>query len=335
MPPFGNHKYSSGHGCFPVGLVVTLQLTGGTNTSDTYWQYQLRQFIIKELPIPFGEVTGNEDDSKSVSATDVFFLPATLERGLESRAKRSSEDETGARTDFMVFVQGSEEEKVLGVPVNTVLCGLNNTCQGIIKQGLGGDNMFSVCVAAEKQLEAKRVTSCLPQEAADLPLKDQTHSTLSSLYYVIAGIGGLLLVVILAGLLLCRRKTLNDRERKLIVKRRQLKANSETYTDIMYRHHQRHSEGAMNPIFGTGPEDADVPVVMLDNPIYKDPAKPKRKRSGQATGFDNPMYTTFKLEDDEEGGQQDSGEKNGGFSNPLFAKASEVSGESVPGAGII
>ena len=72
------------------------------------------------------------------------------------------------------------------------------------------DFYYKLCRATANEVDRLGIPSCVVKEPKeDAFLKNQKHSTSKRLYYVIGGIGGLLLIVIITGLILCRRNTLS------------------------------------------------------------------------------------------------------------------------------
>ena len=180
------------------------------------------------------------------------------------------------------------------------------------------------------------------RENEDSHLTDNKHFMNKRLYYVIGATGGLLFVVLAVSLLLCRRNSLRAKERRLIRSQRfRDNTDDETYTDAMYRHHMANQEmenaGAINPIFGTNEEGANV--TTLDNPIYQEPDQkygtPHVKRSESTTGFENSVYSRFRVGKEEEEGGEEEEDKDDfkeefqekdptGFANPMFSLYRQV-----------
>ena len=308
--------------CVSTDVVISLQFPESDNVSSQQWQHQFEDFLTG-LTLPMTEITGDEYDSTIVNVKDVYITNSSSEH--ESKAKRSVEGETSL--DFVVLVYSDEKNKYLGVPEKPVLCGINNTCLGNgYVSGEPHDFYYKLCKTTAEKVEYRGIPSCVPQEAKEAPLKNQRHSPRIRLYYVIGGIGGLLLIVIITGLIFCRRNSLSERKRKLMRQER-FRENSESYAENMQRHHlaKEGEAGSFNPIYGNKEEEVAPKINMLDNPIYQEPDKPKQRRSESATGFDNPLYSNFKP-DTQNGQDQDEANAAGpsGFANPMFTKYRQV-----------
>ena len=327
VPP--NVKKYNAIQCISSDAVVVLDFPEGEDTSSPHWQYKLEQFIT-QFTFPMTEVTKDEYDSSSVNVEDVFIISPSLKH--TAKAKRSASEDNPSAVEFVVIVKS--DSKLVGVPVKAVLCGINNTCvnREYMTSGSPDDFYYRLCNSTSHRIEFMGISNCVPEEAKDMPLKNQLHSTSITrmrTYYVIAGSGGLLLIVIVLGLLLCRRNRLSEKQRKLIMQNRYRENDDETYRDIMYRHQMAKQEmeqpmGAFNPIYGTTEEEADRDVSMHDNPIYQEPGERKRvKRSESTTGFENPMYTSFKPEKLQQGEKEEE-LKAVGFANPMFTSYREV-----------
>ena len=334
IPP-NVEKYNSVQ-CLSPDYVVSLSFPEGENTSSPQWQNQL-ELVISGLTFPMTEVTNDEYDSTSVNVEDVFIIRPSLEHA--SKARRSAPEESPS-VDFIVIVKS--DTKLVGVPVKTVLCGINNTCvTNSYTPGSAEDFNNKLCKSTADRIEYLGILNCVAREAKDLPQKNQRHSSNMRLYYVTGGIGGLLLMVIVIGLLLCRRNTLSQKERRIIKQERFRHNDDETYTDIMYRHHMAKQEvenaGAFNPIYGNAEQEVGTQVTMLDNPIYQEPEghRPVR-RSESTTGFENPMYSSFKREkqdDESEVEEKDKVAKATGFANPMFTSYRQVRNEVLTAKG--
>ena len=312
--------------CISSDAVVVLYFPEGEDASSPQWQYQLEQ-IIEGLTFPMTEVTKDEYDSSWVNVEDVFIISPSLTH--TAKAKRSTSEDNPSVVEFVVIVKS--DTKLVGVPVKAVLCSINNTCVNnkYITSGSPGDFNYRLCKSTAHRIEFLGISNCVPVEANDMPLKNQRHSTSMLTYYVIAGTGGLLLIVVLLGLLLCRRNRLSEKQRRFIKQERYRENDDETYTDIMYRHQMAKQEaeqpmGAFNPIYGTTEEEANRDVTMHDNPIYQEPNERKRvQRSESTTGFENPMYTSFKPDKLEQRKEEEE-LKAVGFANPMFTSYREV-----------
>lgn len=330
--PSNIEKYNSTQ-CIPNDLVVSLEFPEGENISSPQWQYRFEEWILGLNPLPLGEITDDEYDSTIVDVKDVFIVSPSLEH--ESKAKRSAEDEKSSSVDFIVLVYSDEKNKFFGVPQDIVLCGINNTCiaNGFTSDKVPADFNYKLCKSTANKVDYLGIPSCVVKEPKDALLKNQKHSTSMRLYYVIGGIGGLLLIVIITGLLLCRRNTLSEKQRKSITQDRH-RESDDSYADTMYRHHMANQQlanesGALNPIYGNAEEEVGPQIHMLDNPLYLEPEteKPTVKRSESARGFDNPMYrASFNPENQEigEGKDEEEAAKSTGFANPMFTSYREV-----------
>lgn len=324
VPP-NVQKYDSVQ-CISRDNVVSLDFPEGESTSSPRWQYKFEQFIYG-LTFLMNEITNDEYDSDRVNVEDVYIISPTLKQA--TRAKRSA-TEGSPSLDFVVIVKS--ENKLLGVPKKTVLCGINNTCvsDGYTTTMSPGEFTYRLCKSTGHKVESIGISNCQFQDAKDMPLTNQRHISSLTLYYVIGGIGALLLLVIVIGLLLCRRNTLNEKERKHMRRERYRENDDETYTDIMYRHHmakqELENEGACNPIYGTTEEEASGEITMLDNPIYQEPETGHRpvKRSESTTGFENPMYASFKPGKQDSEREVEEEVKATGFANPMFTSYRQV-----------
>ena len=334
IPPTVNHSSTL---CISVDTVVSLAFPEEENISSSYWQYSFEKFI-KTIHFPRHVETSDEEDLTS-SSEDVYIINPSLK---PHTAKVDGCATVESSTlDFIVLLKSGS--KLAGLRVTDVLCGINNTCSagGYIASETAV--LSSVCKSTASKLEYKRISNCHdeelvdPGEPNDLFLKGQRRFTKTRLYYMIGGIGAVLLLVILTGLLLCRRNSLNEKKRKWIIQasERQGRNDDETYTDIMYRHHMAHedqAQGQFNPLYGTKEEEVNTltQVNMTDNPIYQKPEGAATvKRSDSTIGFENPMYGTLKrggTNEDEKTEEDEEEEevKACGFANPLFISYREV-----------
>ena len=324
-------KYNSTQ-CISSDSVVSLEFPEDENIASPHWQYTFEQWL-SGIMFPLREITNDEYDNNRVNVEDVFVIKPSLEHA--SKAKRSSTEENPHTLEFVVLVYSDEQKKHLGVPKETVLCGMNNTCLAYryATTEIPADFHYRLCKVTAATVEYLRIQTCTATEPKDMPLKGQRHSTRMNLYYVTAGIGGILLIVLFTGLILCRRNTLIARERRSM-KQQRYRENEDTYTDNMHRHHmanqQMEVEGSMNPIYGTTEEEVPAQIHMSDNPVYQAPDEVRVKRSESTRGFENPMYASFKPvnQDDKEILPEDkAGEASTsvGFSNPMFASYRQVS----------
>ena len=89
-------------------------------------------------------------------------------------------------------------------------------------------------------------------------MADRRHKPLSRMYYLIAGVGGVLLLVIIVGVALCRRNTVNAKKRLAMLHAPLSNQDQdELHTDVMMRHQlANEQEGKMNPLYGA--EEHDV-----------------------------------------------------------------------------
>ena len=333
--PSNIRKYNSTQ-CVPNDFVISLEFPKGENISSPYWQYRLEDWILGIDKLPLGQITDDEYDSTMVSADDVYIVSPSMEH--EARAKRGAEEERSSKVDFIVFVYSDEKSKFLAVPPDLVLCGMNNTCiaNGLTSDASPPDFYYKLCRATANKVDSLGIPSCVvkePQE--DAFLKNQKHSTSKRLYYVIGGIGGLLLIVIITGLILCRRNTLSEKQRKCITHERN-RESDDSYTDTMYRHRRANQQleddvGALNPIYGNAEEEVVPQLHMMDNPLYLEPeaGKPTVKRSESARGFDNPMYRNSITPENQQVGEvkdkEEGAAKSTGCANPMFTSYREVS----------
>lgn len=314
--------------------MISLEFPKGENISSPYWQYRLEDWILGIDKLPLGQITDDEYDSTMVSADDVYIVSPSMEH--EARAKRGAEEERSSKVDFIVFVYSDEKSKFLAVPPDLVLCGMNNTCiaNGLTSDASPPDFYYKLCRATANKVDSLGIPSCVvkePQE--DAFLKNQKHSTSKRLYYVIGGIGGLLLIVIITGLILCRRNTLSEKQRKCITHERN-RESDDSYTDTMYRHRRANQQleddvGALNPIYGNAEEEVVPQLHMMDNPLYLEPeaGKPTVKRSESARGFDNPMYRNSITPENQQVGEvkdkEEGAAKSTGCANPMFTSYRE------------
>lgn len=282
--------------------------------------------------------TSDEEDLTS-SFEDVYIINPSLK---PHTAKVDGCATVGSSTlDFIVIMKSGS--KLVGLRVKDVLCGINNTCSAEGYIASEAAVLSPLCKSTASKLEYKRISNCHadepgePGEPNDLFSKGQRHFTKARLYYVIGGIGAVLLLVILTGLLLGRRNSLSEKKRKLIIQARERhrRDDDETYADIMYRHHMAHedqADGQFDPLYGTTEEEVDrqTQVNMIDNPIYQKPERHATvKRSDSTMGFENPMYGTLKLgrtneEEEEKKEEVEEEDKAIGFANPLFTCYREV-----------
>ena len=328
--PSNLEKYNSTQ-CVSNDMVVSLQFPEGENITSPQWQYRFEEFF-RGITLPLSEITNDEYDDTSVNVNDVYIVSPSLEH--ESKAKRSTRDET--TVDFIVLVYSDERNQYLGVPEKTVLCGINNTCLfSGYTNGVPTDFYYRLCKTTADKVEYRSFSSCVAKEAKDAPLKNQRHSTSMRLYYVIGGIGGLLLIVIITGLLLCRRNSLSERKRKVIAQDRH-REKEDSFADTMLRHHMANQTtedeaGTLNPIYGDTEEEVGPQINMLDNPIYQEPetGKVTVKRSESARGFEKLMYSSFKpANQDELDVVEDKDEELAaepiGYANPMFTSYRQV-----------
>ncbi|XP_068740239.1 protocadherin Fat 4-like [Montipora capricornis] len=317
--PANVQKYDSSL-CISSDAVVSLDFPEEVNISSQYWQYQFEQSVERmtyELP-------ETVDDNESTSLEDVYIISPSLQQ--TTKAKRSAPKESST-VKFVVIVKLGNE--LSGLPVRDVLCGINNTCttESYVEAAESFlDVTRLLCESTVQELKSKDISSCVV-EVNDFALKDERHFTNMRFYYVFVGIGVILLLVTVTGLLLYRRKKLNQRKRKLIIQtsERHRPNEDETYTDTMYRHHmskqEEQTEGAFNPLYGTTEEEVDRQVHMMDNPIYQEPkGRVTVKQTDSTTGFENPMYGTIGLlrmsEEEEEA-------EASGFANPMFTSSTQ------------
>jgi len=307
-----------------------LEFPEGENISSPYWQYRLEEWIIGLNPLPLGQITDDEYDSTMVNINDVFIVSPSMEH--EAKVKRSAEEEKSSAVEFIVLVYSDDENKFLAVPQDIILCGMNNTCiaNRFTVDVETIDFNYKLCKSTANKVDYLGIPSCVVKEPKDALLKNQKHSTSIRLYYVIGGIGGLLLIVILTGLLLCRRNTLSEKQRKSIKQERH-RESDDSYTDTMYRHHMANQQlgdepGTLNPIYGNAEEEVVPELHMVDNPLYLQPnAGPTVKRSESARGFNNPMYRASESQQIGEGkDNEEEAPKSAGFANPMFMSYREV-----------
>lgn len=324
VPPNLQKNYSVQ--CISVDFVVTLDFPERVNTSSSPWQYKF-ETMINGLKFSVTEVTNNEFRSQTVNVADVYIISPSLQQ--PAKAKRSA-PEQGSSVDFVVIIKSNN--KLQGVPKKAVLCDINNTClnYGYAKEKSPGSFLSDVCSSTVQKIEYLGISDCVPREAKDAHLKNEKHYTTMRLYYVIGGTALVLLIVILVGLLLCRRNRLTKKELKLIKQERYREAHTddEAYTDIMYRHHlakqETEAQGAFNPIYGTGEEEVNRQVNVTDNPIYQEPASDRAvKRTESTTGFENPMYQSVQR-GKHDGTEEEEEIKAIGFSNPMFVSRRQV-----------
>lgn len=325
--PSDNRKYNSRQ-CVLNDFIISLEFPEGENISSSYWQRLLEDWIGR-VQLPLGEITDDEDDSTMVNVNGVFIVSPNMEH--DAKVKRSAEEKS-SRVEFIVLVNPNDKNEFLPVPPGITLCGMNNTC---VADGVTDDFDYKLCKSTADKIDNLGIPSCVVKEPKDAFLKDQKHSTSMRLYYVIGGIGGLLLIVIISGLILCRRNTLSEKQRKLITHERH-RESDDGYADTMYRHHMANQQlgdqpGALNPIYGTAEEEEVIPELhMVDNPLYLEPeaGRPTVKRSESACGFDNPMYRNSIVPENQETGEDKDEEqvaaKSTGFANPMFASYREV-----------
>ena len=331
--PSNIKKYNSRQ-CVPNDFIISLEFPESENISNPYWQYLLEEWILGLDPLLLGQITDDEYDSTMVKVNDVFIVSPSMEH--DAKVKRSTEEKS-SRVDFIVFVYSDEKNELLPVPPDIILCGMNNTCiaNGITSDPETDDFNYKLCKSTAHKVDSLGIPSCVVKEPKDAFLKNQKHSTSMRLYYVIGAIGGLLLIVIISGLILCRRNTLSEKQRKSITQENH-RESDDSYTDTMYRHHMASQQlgdepGALNPIYGNAEEEEVVPHLhMVDNPLYLEPetGRPTVKRSESARGFHNPMYRGSLIPESQEIGdgkeEEQEPAKATGFANPMFTSYREV-----------
>lgn len=145
----------------------------------------------------------DEYDFMMVDVKDVFIVSLSLE--YEFKVKRSVEDEKLLLVDFIVFVYLDEKNKFFGVFQDIVLCGINNMCivNGFILDEMFVDFNYKLCKLMVNKVDYLGILFCVVKEFKDVFFKNQKYLMSMCLYYVIGGIGGFLLIVIIIGLLLC------------------------------------------------------------------------------------------------------------------------------------
>ena len=321
--PSNIRKYNSRQ-CVPNDFLISLEFLEGENVSN--WQYLLEEWILGLDPLPLWQITDDEYDSTMVNVSDVFIVSPSMKH--DPKVKRSTEEKSSG-VYFIVLVYSDENNKFLPVLPDIILCGMNNTCNatGYTFDAETDDFYYKLCKSTADQLDYLGISSCVVKESKDAFLKNQKHSTSMRLYYVIGGIGGLLLIAIISGLILCRRNTLSKKQGKLISQER-LRESDDSYADTMYRHHMANQQlgdepGVLNPIYGNAEEEVIRQPHMVDNPLYLEPeaGRPTVKRSESARGFDNPMYRGSLIPENEEVGEA---AKTTGFADPMFTSHREV-----------
>ena len=323
--------------CVSAGALVSLPFPED-EISNPYKHYQLeRWFFENEKQFPLSEITNNDDDSDMVSVTDVYVRQPSWEH--PSKAKRSLSEENLPTLDFVVLVYLQEQEKYMGVPSKTVLCNINKTCvtHSYTKTETKADFEYGLCIATAWEVKKRDTEWCVSKEAKERPLKRLSPKPKMNLYYVIAGIGGILLIVLITGLTLCRRNTLIARERKFM-KHQRFTERRDTYIDNMHRHQRANQEmealGTVNPIYGNEEQEVTRREVarqinVMDNPLYEAPGEIKAKRSEPSRGFNNPMYVSFQppQPDEKKTVREEEAEEACaavGFANPMFASHRQV-----------
>lgn len=333
IPP-NIRKYNSTQ-CIPNDFIISLEFPEGENISSPHWQYRLEEWILGLDPLLLGQITDDEDDSTMVNVNDVFIVSPSMEH--EAKVKRSAEEEKSSPVDFIVLVYSDEKNKFLPVPPDIILCGMNNTCiaNGFTSDAGTDDFNYKLCKSTANKVVYLGIPSCVVKEPKDALLKNQKHSTRMRLYYVVGGIGGLLLIVIITGVILCRRNTLSEKQRKCITQERH-RESDDSYTDTMYRHHMANQQlgdepGTVNPIYGNAEEEVVSQLHMVDNPLYLEPdaGQPTVKRSESARGFNNPMYRASITPENQQIGEgkddeEEEAPKSTGFANPMFTSYREV-----------
>ncbi|XP_048583508.1 protocadherin Fat 4 isoform X2 [Nematostella vectensis] len=207
------------------------------------------------------------------------------------RAKRDvEEDQLVSYTGvwFVVKAQG------IFVPPNVFYLELRSLC--LRNRHYIATDTFEgkICSAVPGMIDTLQIKPLPPRRQQQE--KDNRAVIHPYMYYVIGGLGGIVLLTLLVGLILHMRKARKERELKALFLHDELLESRTSYTDAMFRHHQGGEGEAHNPVYGIHEDEIDSTIVMSDNPLYARPDEPEPDVESD-TGFSNPMYRSFKVKD--------------------------------------
>lgn len=139
----------------------------------------------------------DEDDFMMVNVNGVFIVSLNME--YDVKVKRSVEEKF-LWVEFIVFVNLDDKNEFFLVFLGIILCGMNNMC---VVDGVIDDFDYKLCKLIVDKIDNLGILFCVVKEFKDVFFKDQKYLMSMCLYYVIGGIGGFLLIVIILGLILC------------------------------------------------------------------------------------------------------------------------------------